>query len=173
MEPLPIVYIAPIKTMTSPPGGKLFYCVEMFQFLTAAFHTILSFSMRLQASLDLVYMTLTSMSLSIIFIFYQNCYQFRTSSLTYVRGGAPYPSEYYFPLLGSASLLALGSGVCAPRGAPAIGLVIPAIFRRRWRFALGRSSSSTLPNSRLTKQQTFLIEPTAYEFLRYLAVPSA
>ena len=36
-----------------------------------------------------------------------DCYQIRMSSLTYVRGGTPYPSGYSLPLLGSASLLAL------------------------------------------------------------------
>ena len=35
MNPLSIVYIAPIKTITSPPGWKLFYCAEMSPFLEA------------------------------------------------------------------------------------------------------------------------------------------
>ena len=35
------------------------------------------------------------------------CYQIRTSSLTYVRGGAPHPSGCSLPLLSSASLLTL------------------------------------------------------------------
>ena len=35
MNPLSIVYIAPIKTVTSPPGCKLLYCAEMSQFLEA------------------------------------------------------------------------------------------------------------------------------------------
>ena len=36
-----------------------------------------------------------------------NCYQIRTSSLTYVRGGASYPSGYLLPLLCSTSFSAL------------------------------------------------------------------
>ena len=35
MNALFIVYIAPIETITSPPGCKLFYCAEMPQFLAA------------------------------------------------------------------------------------------------------------------------------------------
>ena len=35
MNPLPIVYIASIEIITSPPGCKLFYCAEMFRFLEA------------------------------------------------------------------------------------------------------------------------------------------
>ena len=64
-----------------------------------------SFRMRLQASFDSASINL--MSLSVEFLFIPNCYQFRTSSLTYVRGEALYPSGYSLPLLCSAFLSAL------------------------------------------------------------------
>ena len=69
------------------------------------FHTILSWRMRLQTCLDSA--CITFMSLSVKFIFYQNYYQFRTPSLTSIRGGAPYPLGCSLPLLGSAPLLVL------------------------------------------------------------------
>ena len=57
-----------------------------------------------------------------------DCYHIRTSSLTYVRERAPYPPGHSLPLLGSASFSPLASA-CALRGAPAAGLVTPAILR--------------------------------------------
>ena len=75
------------------------------RWVATVFHDILSFRMRLQAFLDSASIAVTSLSVKLFL--YQNCYQFRTSSLTYVRGGAPYPPGHSVPLLYSASLSAL------------------------------------------------------------------
>ena len=103
------MYIALIETITSP-SCKLFYCADMShssfrRWVVTVFHNTFSFRMRLQSSLDSASIAL--MSLSVKNISYQYCYQFRTSSLTYVRGGAPYPSGHSLPLLSSAFLSAL------------------------------------------------------------------
>ena len=71
----------------------------------AVFHNKPSFRMSLQASLDSVIIAVTSHSVK--FIVYKDCYQFRTSPLTYVPGGAPNPSGHSLPLLCPASRSAL------------------------------------------------------------------
>ena len=87
MNPLSIVCIASIETITSSPGCKFSparRCLSFFRpWVATVFVNILSFRSRLQASLDSASITVTSHSVK--FIVHQNCYQFRTSTLTYVR----------------------------------------------------------------------------------------
>ena len=102
------MYIAPIKPLLLQAASfstarRRFSSLR--RWVTTVFHNILRFRMRLQTPLDSASITL--MLLSVKLFLYQNCYQFRTSTLTYVRVGAPYPSGYSPPLLCSASLSAL------------------------------------------------------------------
>ena len=108
MKPLPIVYIAPIKTLTSLPICKFSSARRWFissrRWVATVFDIIFSFRMRasfFQFGKHYSYVAFGETP------FYQNCYQFRTLSLTYVRGGGPYPSGYSLPLLCSAFLLPL------------------------------------------------------------------
>ena len=110
MNPLYIVCIASIETITSPPGCKLFYYAEMSQFLEAVgsnglpqhahFPYALAIFSRFGKHCSCVAFGKNHFILKLL------C-QFKTSSLTYVRGGAPYPSGHSLPLLWSASLSAL------------------------------------------------------------------
>ena len=154
MELLSIAYIAPIETMTLLQAANFSSARRWFIFssrwVATVVHAIFSFRVRLQSSLDSASIAL--MSHSVKFIFYQSCYQFRVS----VRVLTSIPRLSAPP--------GVGSGACALRGAPATVLVTPALLRR-WRFALGRSSTSALPNSRFTIQHSFLIEPQTYKSL--------
>ena len=99
MNLLSIVYIALIEAITSPPGCKLLYCAEMPQFIQPLGSNSLSQHTQFPYAL-------TSFS-RFGKHWYYVAFQFRTSSLTYVRRGAPYPLGQSLPLLCSASLSVL------------------------------------------------------------------
>ena len=164
MKPLPTVYIAPIETMTSPPGYKLFYCAKMFQFLesignhglphdTQFSYALASFS---RFGLHYSYVDLGDIHFLPKLLPVQNVvFDLRSmrSSLS-VRVFSSTPRLSIPP--------GVGSGACALCGAPATVLVTPALLERS-RFAFGQSFSSALPNSGFTKQHSFLIEALAYK----------
>ena len=81
-------------------------------------------------------------------------YQIRTSSLTYVRGGAPYPSGYSLPLLDSASLVALALvhalSVALPRPVSSLLLAFaddasPSVGFSALLFRISDSQNNTTP----------------------------
>ena len=132
MNPLSIVYIALIKTISFPPGCKLFYCVKMPQFLQAV------------GSNGLPQHTQFPYALASFSRFGKDCFYVAFRKI-YCLPKLPPAQNVVFDLRSGGSSLSvrafasthmlsvpLGacSGAWALRGTPATGLLNAAIFRR-------------------------------------------
>ena len=132
MQPLPIVYIAPIKTITSPPAFRLFYCAVMFEFLESVGNNGLLHHTQFLCALasfsrfgkHYSYVAFGKIHFLPKLLPVQNVVfnlRSRRSSLS-VRVFASTPRLSVPP--------GAGCGACALRGALATGLITSAILRR-------------------------------------------
>ena len=124
------------------------------------FHTILRFRTPLQASFNSACITLKSHLVKPIFD--ETCYQIRTSSLTHVREGAPYPPGYLYQFQCEDSLL-------APALVHALSMALPQPILSLLLSFTGDASPSVdllalfFQIPRFTTQHSFFIEPLGYK----------
>ena len=141
MNPLSMVYIAPIITITPPPGCERFYYTDFFLFLKAVGsngrprHSQFPYAPASFSEFGKHYSYVASGKNHFIL----KPLRAPNVALTYVRGG----SSLSVRVLASTPMLGIpldaGSGACSLRGTPATVLVVLTILCR-WRFVLGVST---------------------------------
>ena len=131
MKRLPIVYIAPIESMNSPPGCKLFYCAEMFQFLKSVDNNGLPHHTQFLYALA----SLSRFGLHYFYVAFGNIlFLPKLLPVRNVVFNSRSRSSLSLRVLTSTPRLSVslsaGFGAYALRSAPVTGLVTVAILRR-------------------------------------------